>query len=481
MLASSPRPFHPEVEGRSRAGQWSVRGPIPGDRSREASFERGRARRPAIAVARRAAPLLAALGLAAAMSGLASSAGATGEWAPPPPSLPPAPPGATCVTIQRGLAGNAFDTDVSPGYGSWAAGDYPGLSTGLSSSNHWTLVRFDLSPIPAGAQIVLSTFSIHEGWSDKPGLVRAHNITANWSEQTTSFANFGGTASWDPAVIGSFDPLGYGYKSIDVTAITQGWYGGAIANHGLLLEEDPIPGHSHSYYSSESSSAGYRPRLDVCFVTGGPCAGKQDGEACDDGNVCTTGETCQSGQCGAGQALVCQAEDACHDAGICDPATGQCTQPQKPDGAACDDQDLCTGLDYCLGGACTGTSPVSCDDQSACTTDTCDAQAGCQHVAITCTDNSLCTTDTCDPADGCVFTAVTCDDGDACTNDGCDPAVGCTTAPIACSDNVECTADTCAAGSCEHLVGCPPGQPCSQSFCDTPQGQDPQFAWICNP
>ena len=149
----------------------------------------------------------ATAGLGVALLSSSTPAGATGGWTPPPPSLPPAPSGATCVTIQRGLAGNAFDTDVSPGYGSWAAGNYPALWTGLSSSNHWTLVEFDLSPIPAGSQVVLSTFSIYEGWSDKPGTVRAHRITADWEEQTTSWANFGGTASWDPATIGTFDAL----------------------------------------------------------------------------------------------------------------------------------------------------------------------------------------------------------------------------------------------------------------------------------
>ena len=419
----------------------------------------------------------AAAGLGVALLSGSTPAGATGGWVPPPPSLPPAPPGSTCLTLQRGLAGDVFDTDVSPGYGTWAAGNYPGLWTGLSSSNHWTLVEFDLSPIPAGAQIVLSTFTLYEGWSNKPGTVRAHRITAEWDEQTTSHANFGGAASWDPATLASFDALGYGYRSIDLTSLTQGWHSGSVPAHGILLEEDPV--FSHFYSSSESSTAAYRPRLDVCYVTGGPCAGMQNGEACDDGNVCTTGEACQSGQCLGGLPLACVAQDACHDAGICDPVTGQCTNPLKPNGASCDDEDLCTGFDYCLDGACSGSSPVTCDDASACTTDTCDPQLGCQAAPIACNDNSLCTTDTCDPSTGCIFTPVTCNDGDTCTSDACDPAAGCTTSPVSCTDDIECTADSCSAGGCEHVVGCPPGQPCGTSFCATAQGQDPQFAWLC--
>ncbi|MEZ4309305.1 MAG: DNRLRE domain-containing protein [Polyangiaceae bacterium] len=369
------------------------------------------------------------------------------------------------------------DADVSEGNGTWAAGEYPGLWTGPSPYDHWLLARADLSPIPPGSQIVLSTFSVYVGWNDKPSEVRAHAITAPWDEPTVTWQSFGGTASWDPLTIGTFDPSGVGYKSIDITALTQGWYSGAVPNHGLLLEEDPVV--NHFYYASESSSAAIRPRFDVCFVAGGPCAGKQEGEVCDDGNLCTTGEVCTSGQCGGGQTVSCTAQDNCHDAGVCDPATGQCTQPVKQDDSPCDDGDACTEMDYCLDGVCSGGNAVICDDGDACTTDSCNPLGGCDATPITCNDDNLCTTDTCDPSAGCQFNPVVCDDGDACTSDTCDPAVGCTAAPVSCDDSLACTADLCAGGSCEHVIGCAPGQPCSPSFCTTPQGQDPQLAWLC--
>ncbi|MEZ4297580.1 MAG: DNRLRE domain-containing protein [Polyangiaceae bacterium] len=310
-----------------------------------------------------------------------------------------------------------------------------------------------------------------------PARVRARAIHRPWDEPTVTWQSFGGTASWDPLTIGTFDPSGVGYKSIDITALTQGWYSGAVPNHGLLLEEDPVV--NHFYYASESSSAAIRPRFDVCFVAGGPCAGKQEGEVCDDGNLCTTGEVCTSGQCGGGQTVSCTAQDNCHDAGVCDPATGQCTQPVKQDDSPCDDGDACTEMDYCMDGVCAGGNPVSCDDGDACTADSCNPLGGCDATPITCNDNNLCTTDTCDPAAGCQFNPVVCNDGDACTSDTCDPAVGCTAAPVSCDDSLACTADLCAGGSCEHVIGCAPGQPCSPSFCTTPQGQDPQLAWLC--
>jgi len=46
--------------------------------------------------------------------------------------------------------------------------------------------------------------------------------------------------------------------------------------------------------------------------------------------------------------------DACHDAGVCDPSTGMCSNPAKPDNSPCDDGDLCTQ------GACVGTPIADC-------------------------------------------------------------------------------------------------------------------------
>lgn len=404
-------------------------------------------------------------------------AAATGSWSPPPPSLPPPPPGATCVVLQRGGPGNVHDADVSFGNGNWAAGSYSALWTGPSPYDHWLLAKPDLSQIPQGSQIVMAAFSVTVAWNDTSSQVRAHRILAPWDEPAVTWQSFGGTSSWEPATIGTFDPMGYGYKTVDITPLFQAWVGGAVPNHGLLLEEDPV--FIHGYVGSEASNMALRPRFDVCYLANGPCAGAAEGAACSDGNACTTGESCHAGQCTNGAVVACSAEDACHDAGVCDPATGQCTSPAKADGAPCEDGNACTELDFCLAGIC-GGSPVSCADADACTVDACDTAAGCVHAPVTCNDGDLCTTDTCNPAGGCQFAVVLCDDGNSCTTDACDPAVGCVAAPVSCSDGLACTTDTCAAGGCSHVVGCLPGAPCGPSFCDTPQAQDPQLAWICN-
>ncbi|MEZ4310936.1 MAG: DNRLRE domain-containing protein [Polyangiaceae bacterium] len=399
---------------------------------------------------------------------LAFAAEARAEWPPPPPAPEP-PPGSTCILIRRGGLGQIWDADVGLGNGTWAAGAYPYTWTGPSPDEHWSLYRFDLSPVPAGAQVVLATFSTYVSWNDKPSEVRIHRITAPWDELTVTWQNFGGTASWDPGVIASFDPSGVGHKTTDLTALVQAWHAGALPNHGILMEEDPVQ--LHAYFAGESDTVNLRPSLSVCYVAGGPCAGKSDGAACDDGNACTVGETCQSGQC-TGSPVTCAPLDDCHEAGVCDPGTGFCTAPEKLDGSPCDDADLCTSDDVCISGLCMGGQAVSCFDGSACTTDVCDPQQGCVNATVSCDDGDACTADSCDPAGGCAHEPIVCDDGDVCTVDTCDPATGCGIAPLSCDDGNACTVDGCDAQTgCTHgPLSCNDGNLCTTDSCDPATG-----------
>lgn len=93
-----------------------------------------------------------------------------------------------------------------------------------------------------------------------------------------------------------------------------------------------------------------------CDPTTGECTNpiKSDGAACDDGDACTRVDTCQNGTCVGGEAVVCVPIDQCHRAGACDPATGQCSSPARPDGITCNDGNECTAQDECTAGVCRG-------------------------------------------------------------------------------------------------------------------------------
>ena len=68
-----------------------------------------------------------------------------------------------------------------------------------------------------------------------------------------------------------------------------------------------------------------------------------DLSACSDGDACTRNDICRAGTCAPGSGTVCGALDQCHAAGVCDPATGACSNPE----ITCDDGDPCT-VDACL-------------------------------------------------------------------------------------------------------------------------------------
>src|SRR5262249_37068740 len=114
---------------------------------------------------------------------------------------------------------------------------------------------------------------------------------------------------------------------------------------------------------------------------------------CEDGNLCTQSDACLGGTCIGSNPIVCTAVDQCHDAGTCDPAKGTCSTPSKADGTPCNDGSACTRTDTCQAGICTGANPVVCAPPDQC------RQAG-----------------ACDPATGtCTYAPKT--DGTAC-NDG---------------------------------------------------------------
>ena len=94
---------------------------------------------------------------------------------------------------------------------------------------------------------------------------------------------------------------------------------------------------------------------------------KLEGTSCDDGNPCNGNEVCDgAGHCMQGTPVICQPSDQCHAAGVCDPSTGQCSNPPKTDGTPCNDGNSCTGNDVCRQGVCSGTMPDFYNDVNNC-------------------------------------------------------------------------------------------------------------------
>jgi 6-phosphogluconolactonase (cycloisomerase 2 family) len=238
----------------------------------------------------------------------------------------------------------------------------------------------------------------------------------------------------------------------------------------------------------------------VCDPSSGQCLDPAlpDGTACDDASACTLGDSCQAGACVSGAPVVCTALDACHEAGVCDPATGICSDPDAANGTVCDDGNACTQTDACQSGSCVGANPIvctaadqchvagvcdptsgvcsdpaavdgtSCDDGSLCSqTDTCQAGACVGNNLVVCVDLDQCNPGTCDPATGSCSTppaadGTTCEDGDACTEgETCQSGVCESGAPVVCTALDEChDAGVCdpATGVCSNPAKPDPGQ-----------------------
>ncbi|MCB9785958.1 MAG: hypothetical protein H6744_04615 [Deltaproteobacteria bacterium] len=156
--------------------------------------------------------------------------------------------------------------------------------------------------------------------------------------------------------------------------------------------------------------------VDACDPSAGGCTHQPapDGTGCPPANPCLEGGQCQGGQCAGGQPVVCPAAPC--TLAVCDPATGACLPAgPSPDGLPCD-AGLCADGGVCSKGSCKPEGPVDCEDEDACTLDSCDPKTGaCVHAPRACPE----------PA------------GDACQDASCAPATGCASkASPLCSDGL---------------------------------------------
>jgi len=178
----------------------------------------------------------------------------------------------------------------------------------------------------------------------------------------------------------------------------------------------------------------------VCDQRTGRCTNlpKPDGTACDDGNGCTRNDTCQAGVCTRGNPVVCTALNQCHAVGTCDPATGRCSNPNLPDGTACDDGNACTSSDTCQAGTCVGGDSVVCTAINQC------------HMIGTCERSTgLCSSPTAPNGTPCVVDS----ESGTCRSGRCVVTGNC--APGTYVDSAEGTCVQCPRGSYSVNAGSP--------------------------
>jgi hypothetical protein len=212
---------------------------------------------------------------------------------------------------------------------------------------------------------------------------------------------------------------------------------------------------------------------DSCAPDGG-CINTPNNSPCSDQNACTANDACQGGQCVPGDSLLCNDSNPCTD-DSCNSAKGCIFESNQ---AACSDGNACTDGDQCANGVCTFLELLDCDDDNPCTSDTCDAQAGCVHGLndAVCDDGDVCTIQDHCHLGQCISSGeLACKDSNPCTSDSCNPLTGCEFIPNSedCDDDNACTeGDICTAGKCQPgpSLNCDDLNPCTDDACNFATG-----------
>ena len=123
-------------------------------------------------------------------------------------------------------------------------------------SNDFSLPTAQKIVIPDGAVFESATLNIYiEEFSNQT--INVHRITAPWDEYTVTWNSFDG--SYDAAVEASFTDDAIGWKTVDFTALFQGWFDNTYANYGFLLTED-----EYAHITSKEASFNM-PYITICY------------------------------------------------------------------------------------------------------------------------------------------------------------------------------------------------------------------------
>jgi disaggregatase-related protein/TGF-beta propeptide len=197
-------------------------------------------------------------------------------------SPPPPPPQGTTAIFQQGLNAYVGVTDT------WINFYDPNVNFNsetqldvLGTEDIKALVRFDLSSIPAGAQVTSATLELYnyalEGAANG-GVLSVYPVGRAWVEAEATWNRASAASAWtapgmqagtdyrtSPVASITVDTSTGVWRSFDVTAIVQGWLAGTLQNFGFVVRS-PDRGVKPLFYSSGfTANPALRPRLTVVY------------------------------------------------------------------------------------------------------------------------------------------------------------------------------------------------------------------------
>jgi hypothetical protein len=177
------------------------------------------------------------------------------------------------VIDQPGQIRDTFVWSATPGE---PHGDEPQVSVDTEDSET-TLVWFDLSAIPANAQVVTATFKVRtdDEADEGGGTVLVYPLLETWSELDATWLLRAPSMSWSAVgarppsrattAIGSFSPaaVNTSYNVALSPAAVQGWIAQPATNRGFALVRGTSTQHVHLFTKESQSQNRPSLRLDV--------------------------------------------------------------------------------------------------------------------------------------------------------------------------------------------------------------------------
>lgn len=160
------------------------------------------------------------------------------------------------------------EVNTGDAYDMWVGYDHcPNTLARITRS----LIRFDTPVVPAGAPIVQATLYLYLMSScdlgQRPHRVTAYRTTGSWQELSVTWNNKPGYAeaygsTWIPS-------LTWGWYSLDVSDLVEGWVKGSFANHGLTLRGPESSGDDSArlgFFTLQESGITHDPYLEVWYA-----------------------------------------------------------------------------------------------------------------------------------------------------------------------------------------------------------------------
>jgi len=279
--------------------------------------------------------------------------------------------------FDEGPTSGAVPADVYAAQGlTWSTGQFAAILPGCTTPGQATTPSYENlyphyfpSPANGGTQIAqyaswsqVARFSVTVTQIGLTASVNGQQYLTVWGPNGAML----GQVTWSPSNDSSF--VGIDSLGVPIAMVAYGnddlWSGAPYDATGSAMYSDSWVWATGVCSSDAQCDDGNPCTTDGC--AGSMCAHTSNSAACDDGDPCTEGDACQAGACAPGAPKTCPAISTCHDPGSCDPSTGACSTPIKPDGSACDDANACTQTDACQVGTCAGESPVQCPPPDDC-------------------------------------------------------------------------------------------------------------------